>query len=138
MHAAQEPSIVILSALELRNRQMLTGASSVTLVCILDISWWWSLSGQKLLDLFVLLPLLLPYGFIRLRLYSRRFRSGLTLALAMGCAQLIPGMYLLRFALTWDRHWWILGNLILGLLMQIALVVIAAKTLFFSMPPEPR
>jgi len=129
----QEPREDTLSALEFRYRQILTWASIVTFVCILDVSWSWAPSGKKLPGLFALLPLLLPYGFIPLRLHSRRLRSGLTLAFAMGSALLIPGIYLLRFALTWDRRWWILGNLILGLLMQPVLIVIAAKT-FFSMP----
>ena len=133
MHMAQEPREDILSALEFHCRRILTWASIVTLVCILDVSWSWTPFGEKLLGLFALLPLLLPYGFIPLRLHSRRLRSGLTLAFAMGCALLIPGIYLLRFALTWDKRWWILGNLILGLLMQPVLIVIAAKT-FFSMP----
>jgi hypothetical protein len=46
----------------------------------------------------------------------------------MGCAQFLPGIYLVRFALTWDRRWWVLGNLILALLMQLVLIVLAVKT----------
>src|SRR4029077_8636960 len=68
------------------------------------------------------------YAFIPLRLYSQRLRSGLNLAIAMGCAQFLPGIYLVRFALTWDRRWWVLGNLILALLMQLVLIVLAVKT----------
>jgi hypothetical protein len=137
MHIArEEPREDILSALEFRYRRVLTWASIVTLVCMLNVSWQWTRSGEKLFDLLIMLPLFLPYGFIPLRLHSRRLRSGLTLALAMGCALLIPGIYLLRFAFIWDKRWWILGNLTLGLLMQPVLIVIAAKT-FFSMPPVP-
>jgi hypothetical protein len=136
MHIAQEHREDIRSAFEFRCRRILTWASIVTLVCILNVFLSWTPSGKMLLDLFPLLPFLLPYGFIPLRLYTRRLRSGLTLALAMGCALLIPGIYLLRFVLTWDKRWWILGNVILGLLMQPVLIVIAGKT-FFSMPPIP-
>jgi hypothetical protein len=32
----------------------------------------------------------------------------------MGSALLVPGIVLIRFALTWDRRWWLLGNLIFG------------------------
>lgn len=136
MHMAQEPREDIPSALEVRYRRILTWASIVTLVCILSLFWSWTPAGERLLDLFALLPFLLPYAFIPLRLHSRRLRSGLTLALAMGCALFIPGIYLLRFALTWDKRSWILGNLILSLLMQPVLIVLAAKTLF-SMPRMP-
>jgi hypothetical protein len=75
-----------------------------------------------------LLPLLLPYPFISLRLYSRRLRSGLNFAITMGGTLFVPGIMLVRFALTWDRRWWVLCNLILALLMQLVLIVLTLKT----------
>jgi hypothetical protein len=55
----------------------------------------------------------------------------------MGCALLVPGLYVIRFLFKWERNWWILGNLILALLMQPVLVVIAAKILItMSRPPK--
>ena len=107
---------------------------------LLSAFWVWIPSWRhfsRLSGLLVLLPFLLPYGFIPLRLNSRRFQSGLTLAIAMGCALVVPGVYLIRFVLRWEKNWWILGNLILALLMQPVLVVIATKT-FIAMPHPPR
>jgi hypothetical protein len=48
----------------------------------------------------------------------------------------VPAIYLFRFALAWDRRWWILASLTVALVMQPILVVVAART-FFSMPPTP-
>src|SRR5260370_20134763 len=102
-----------------RYRQALTWACAISFVCILLTFWGWFPKGQsRLLAVLALLPLLLPYAFIPWRLYSERFRSGLNLAITMGGALFVPGIMLVRFALTWDRRWWILGNLILALLMQ--------------------
>ena len=131
---AQEPKEGMLWEVEFRHRRVLTWASIVTFVCILSVSWSWTPSEDELLNLFALLPLLLPYGFIPLRLHTKRLWSGLSLAFAMGCAMFMPGIYLLRFALRWDKRWWILGSLILALLMQPVLIIISAKT-FLSVPP---
>jgi hypothetical protein len=134
---SQELSEGVLPVAVFRYRQVLTWASAISFVSILIAFWvWFPKDESRLIELLFLLPVLLPYAFIPLRLHGQRVRSGLTLAITMGCALLIPGIYLLRFALTWDKRWWILGNLILGLLMQPVLIVIAAKT-FFSMPPVP-
>ena len=87
--------------------------------------------------MFAVLPLLLAlpaYAFICLRLYSGRFRSGLNLAISMGSAVLVPGIMLCRFALTWDRRWWVLGNLVLLLLMHVVLIALAVKT-YIHLPP---
>src|SRR5947209_10517346 len=134
MQMAHEPREDIPSAPDSSYRLMLTCACIVTFVCILIVSWLWTSSEEKLLYLLVILPVFLPYAFVPLRLYNRRIRSGLSLALAMGCALLIPGIYLLRFALRWDNRRWVLGSLILALSMQPVLVIISAKTLL-SMSP---
>ena len=112
-----------------RYRQVLTWASAISFVSILLTFWaWFPKDGDRLLTVVPLLLLLLPYAFIPLRLYSQRLRSGLNLAIAMGGALFVPGIMLVRFALTWDRRWWVLGSLILALLMQLVLIVLAVKT----------
>jgi len=123
--------------LELRRLRILMCASTVAFLSLLAAFWVWipssgeldRPSGLLLFDLCGSLPFLLPYAFIPLRLLTGKFQSALTLALAMGCALLVPGVYLIRFVLEWEKNWWILGNLILALLMQPVLLVIAAKTL---------
>ncbi|GAC1677224.1 MAG: hypothetical protein PVS2B2_13480 [Candidatus Acidiferrum sp.] len=61
----------------------------------------------------------------------------MSLAIAMGCALLVPGVYLLRFVTEWDQGWWIRGNLALALLMQ-PLLIVAAILVYKSLPSEPR
>jgi hypothetical protein len=75
-----------------------------------------------------ILPFWLPYGFILLRLYGGRVKSGLALAVAMGCALIVPGILLVRFVIEWERSWWIQGNLTLALLMQPVLVIAGILT----------
>jgi len=115
-----------------RYRQVLTWACAISFVSILLTSWAWS-RESRLLAVTVLLPLLLPYAFIPLRLYSQRSRSGLSLAIAMGGALFVPGIMLVRFALTWDRRWWVVGSLLLASSMQLVLIVLASKT-YISLP----
>jgi len=73
----------------------------------------------------LLLPVLLPYAFIPLRVYRQRLRSGLILAMVMGCAVFVPGICLIWFAFRWDRGWWLLCSLILMTILQPVLVVTA-------------
>src|SRR5260370_37079616 len=120
-----------------RYRQALTWACAISFVSILLTFWAWFPKDQsRLLAVLALLPLLLPYAFIPWRLHSQRLRSGLNLAITMGGALFVPGIMLVRFALTWDRRWWILGTLILGLLMQLVLLVLAVKT-YILLPRLP-
>jgi hypothetical protein len=117
-----------------RYRAELTWACAISSISILLTFWTWFPKDERLLAVFPLLPLLLPYAFISLRLYSQGFRSGLNLAISMGSALLVPGIMLIRFALLWDRRWWLLGNLILAALMQLVLIVLAVKT-YIHLPP---
>lgn len=115
-----------------RHQRALIWASTLSFVSILLGFWAWIPSwmhSSRLSGLLFLLPFLLPYGFIPLRLLNRRVFTGLTLAFAIGCALFVPGLYVIRFLFKWERNWWILGNLVLALLMQPVLVVIAAMTL---------
>ena len=59
------------------------------------------------------------------------------LAVTIGCALFVPGIFLLRFVVEWQRSWWIQTNLALALLMQPVLVVAAIWTLR-SMQRAPR
>jgi hypothetical protein len=121
-----------------RYREMLACASAASLVAVLLIFWaWFPKDESRLLGLLVLLPVFLPYAFIPLRLYGQRLRSGLTLAITMGCALVVPGIYLVRFAITWDSRWWVFGNLIVALLMQLVLIVVGVKA-YIRFPRLPR
>lgn len=125
---------------QFRHQRALIWASAISFMSVVLAFWAWIPSwkyASRLSGLLFLLPFLLPYGFIPLRLHSRRVFSGLTLAIAMGCALFVPGIYVIRFLFKWERNWWILGNLILALLIQPVLVVIAAKT-FITMPHPPK
>jgi hypothetical protein len=140
MHMTHQTGQSILSTLDSRYLRALTWASVVVFLCLLGSFWVWIPSWRypnRLFGLLVLLPFLLPYGFIPVRLNSRRVQSGLTLAIAMGCALFVPGVYLICFVFKWEKNWWILGNLVVALLMQPVLVVIAAKT-FITMPHPPK
>jgi hypothetical protein len=87
--------------------------------------------------LICILPFWMPYGFVLLRLYQGRIKSGLMLAVTMGCALFVLGIFLLRFVVEWERSWWIRTNLALALLMQPVLVAAAIWTLR-SMQSAPR
>jgi hypothetical protein len=114
-------------------------ASSVSFVCIFCALWSWMPSWkdfERFPGLICILPFWLPYGFILLRLYGGRVKSGLVLAVAMGCALIVPGVFLIRFVTEWDQGWWIRGNLALALLMQPVLVAAAIRT-YRSIPHAP-
>jgi hypothetical protein len=123
---------------EFRYREVLACASAVSFVSILLPIWvWLPKDFGRQLGLIAFLPFYLPYAFIPLRLYGQRLRSGLTLAITMGCALVVPGVYLVRYAITWDRRWLVLGNLIVALLMQLVLIVVGVKA-YIRLPRLPR
>ena len=55
--------------------------------------------------------------------------SGLALAAAMGFALFVPGIFLLRFVIEWQRSWWIGVNFALALLLQPLMVIAAVVAL---------
>jgi hypothetical protein len=115
-------------------------ASSISLVCIFCAFWSWMPSWKdfdRFPGLVCILPFWMPYGFVLLRLYQGRVKSGLVLAGTMGCALFLPGVFLLRFVVEWGKSWWIQTNLALALLMQPVLVAAAIWTLR-SMQRAPR
>jgi len=112
----------------LRYRALLAVASAVSFASIVIIFLAWFPKEDRPFGALVMLPVFLPYALIPLRLYTRKLRAGLNLAVAMGGASFLPGIMLVRYALRWDRRWWVLGSLILALLMQLILVAVAVKT----------
>ena len=58
------------------------------------------------------------------------------MAITMGCALVSRGIYLVRFAITWDSRWWVLGNLIVALLMQLVLIVVGVKAYVLACPVD--
>ena len=114
-----------------RFRQALSWACAISFGSILVIlSAWFPTDVIGLFVVLAFLPFLLPYAFIPFRLYSN-FRAGLNLAVAIGCSLLVPGIMLVRFALAWDRRWWIVGTFSLGVMMQLFLVSLAIKAYIF-------
>ena len=112
----------------LHYRVVLAFASAVSLASIVITFLIWFPKEDRALGALVLLPVFIPYVLIPFRLYSQRLRAGLNLAIAMGGALFVPGIMLLLYAVRWDRRWWLVGNLVLTLLMQLLLVVLAVKT----------
>jgi hypothetical protein len=114
-------------------------ASSISLVCIFCAFWSWMPSWKdfdRFPGLVCILPFWMPYGFVLLRLYQGLIKSGLVLAATMGCALFVPGVFLLRFVVEWERSWWIQTNLELALLMQPVLVAAAIWTLMQRAPQD--
>ena len=111
-------------------------ASTVSFASIVITFLVWFPKEDRPLGALVFLPVVLPYAFIPLRLYSRRLRSGLSLAMTMGGAMVIPGIYLLGHAIIWDNRWWVISNLILALMMQLLLFIVALKA-YMVLPRLP-
>jgi len=126
----------LLEAVKRHGQRVVAVACSISLFCILCVFWSW-MPSWKNYELLCILPFWMPYAYLLLRLYEGRVESGLALAAAMGCAQFVPGVYLFRFVLEWQRSWWIETNLALALLMQPVLVAAAIWT-FRSMGHAPR
>jgi hypothetical protein len=115
-------------------------ASLISLVCIICALWSWMPSWKgfdRFPGLICILPFWMPYGFVLLRLYQGRIKSGLVLAGAMGCALFVPGVVLLHYVFEWERSWWIKTNLAFALLVQPVLVL-ASVGVLRSMQLAPR
>jgi hypothetical protein len=68
------------------------------------------------------------YGFVLVRLYQGRIKSGLVLAAAMGCNLFVPGASYFALLSNGKGSWWIQTNLAPALLMQPVLVAAAIWT----------
>ena len=86
--------------------------------------------------LICILPFWMPYGLVLLRLYQGRIMSGMVLAGTMSCALFVPGVYLVRFVIEWQRSWWIGFNLAVALLMQPVMVVATVGVLRYKQIPR--
>ena len=83
-----------------RGQRVVALSAALSLICIFCAFWIWLPSWEhcsRLLGLVCILPFLLPYGFILLRLRTGKRKNALSLAIAMGCALFVPDIYLLRF-----------------------------------------
>jgi len=111
----------------LRYRALLAFASAVSFASIVITVIVWVPEEIRAFGLLVFLPVFLPYAIIPFRLYSRQLRSGLRWAMTMGGALVIPGMYLVWYAITREVGWWIVSSLIVALMMQSLLLIVALK-----------
>ena len=112
--------------------RVVTVASSVSLICIFCAFWSWMpfwKGFERFPGLVCILPFWMPYGFVLLRLHQNRVISGLGLAATMGCALFVPGVLVARFAIEWQRSWWIGINLAVALLMQPVMAAAALRAL---------
>jgi hypothetical protein len=73
-------------------------------------------------------PFWLPYLFIVFRLRGRKPKSGLALAIAMGCAMFLPAAWLVLYARSWDASWPIQAGLVAVALAQPVLVVAGIRS----------
>jgi len=114
-------------------------ASLTSLVCIFCAIWSWMPFWRgidRFPGLICILPFWMPYGFVLLRLYQGRIMSGMVLAGTMGCALFVPGVFLVRFVIEWQRSWWIGINLAVALLMQPVMVIAAVEALRYTQIPR--
>ena len=114
-------------------------ASLISLVCIFCAIWSWMpywRGFDRFTGIICILPFWLPYGFVLLRLYQGRIMSGMVLAGTMSCALFVPGVYLVRFVIEWQRSWWIGINLAVALLMQPVIAIATARALWYMQIPR--
>ena len=114
-------------------------ASLISLVCIFCAIWSWMPYWRdfaRFPGLICILPFWLPYGFVLLRLYQGRIMSGMVLAGTMSCALFVPGVFVVRFVIEWQRSWWIGINLAVALLMQPVIVIATARALTYMQIPR--
>src|SRR6266849_1958240 len=138
MGAAVDPAISV--AVTQRRQRVVALAASLSLICTFCAFWSWLPSWEhfsRFYGLASILPFLLPYGFILLRVKTGKLKNALSLAIAMGCALFAPGIALLRFVVEWQQSWWVLTNIAIALLMQPVLVAAAIWT-YRSLPRAPR
>ena len=135
----QTTSQVEVSAGNQPGLRAVAAASLISLVCIFCAIWSWMPSWRgfdRFPGLICILPFLMPYGFVLLRLYQGRIMSGMVLAGTMGCALFVPGVFLVRFVIEWQRSWWIGINLAVALLMQPVMVIATARALRYMQVPR--
>lgn len=97
-----------------RRQRVVALSAALSLICTFCAFWIWFPSWEyssRFFGLVCILPFLLPYGFILFRLQTGKLKNALSLAIAMGCALFVPGIYLLRFVVEWPQSWWVRTNI---------------------------
>jgi hypothetical protein len=104
--------------LSVRGRLLIAALALISLVTIfwLDLYAGGNSKGGPLLSA----PFWLPYLFVILRL-RKRPRSAIILAIAMSCAMLMPAIWLLLYARSWDANAWVQSGLAVIIAAQTAL-----------------
>jgi hypothetical protein len=115
----------------LRWRRLVLLTAALSFVCIFGLNAYIGQSDKA--GPFISAPLWLPYLFVLPRLRSKTPKSGLALAIAMGCALFVPAIWFAWYALTWDARWWIPSTLALTAAQQ-AVMVATAVCAYRSLP----
>lgn len=117
-----------------RGRFLIAALAVISLVTIfwLDLYAGGNSKGGPLLSA----PFWLPYLFVILRL-RKRARSALVLAIAMSCAMIMPAIWLLLYARSWDANAWVQSALAIIIAAQSALGLAAYWSLR-RVPPQRR
>lgn len=125
MQAAPSP-VEPQSAAPPRWRGLLVSCSLISLVCIfaLDAHMGRFDKGGPLVST----PIWLPYLFIVFRLRGRTPKSGLALAVSMGCAMFLPAAWLVLYARAWAASWPIQAGLVAIALAQPVLFVAGIRS----------
>ena len=112
------PGPASLHSPSVRGRLLIAALALISLVTIfwLDLYAGGNSKGGPLLSA----PFWLPYLFVILRL-RKRPRSALVLAVAMSCAMIMPAIWLLLYARSWDANAWVQSGLAVVIAAQAAL-----------------
>ena len=121
-------------SLSVRGHLLIAALALISLVTIfwLDLYAGGNSKGGPLLSA----PFWLPYLFVILRL-RKRARSALVLAIAMSCAMIMPAIWLLLYARSWDANAWVQSGLAIIIAAQAALGLAAYWSLR-SVAPQKR
>jgi hypothetical protein len=102
-----------------------------------QFSGWSPSQDDRLLGVFLFLPVIRPSGFTSLRLYREQFEGAVTLAISMGGALFAAEGCLLYFAIPWDHRRWLFCALIAGSCASLILMIFGWKLAkFLTQPPR--
>jgi len=112
------PGPASVHSLSVRGRLLIAALALISLVTIfwLDLYAGGNSKGGPLLSA----PFWLPYLFVILRL-RKRARSALVLAIAMSSAMIVPAIWLLFYARSWDANTWVQSGLAIIIAAQATL-----------------
>ena len=120
------PGLASVHSLSVPGRLLIAGLALISLVTIfwLDLYAGGNSKGGPLLSA----PFWLPYLFVILRL-RKRTKSALVLAIAMSSAMIMPAIWLLLYARSWDANTWVQSGLVITIAAQAALGLAAYRSL---------